>query len=434
VISLLAVGLLVLMLIFIGLGVPIAWSMTIIGFTGYWILQGSGPALTQVYLHAMDKSSDIFFVSLPLFVLMGQLVYHSRLAEDMYDCIYKWFGRLPGGLAITSTIGATGFGSVTGSSVASISTFTPMSMPEMKRYGYDTGLATASIASSGTLAMLIPPSIIMVAYGIWTETSIGSLFVAGIIPGLLLSFMFCVYIYMQCKLYPHKGPVGQKFSIKEKFISLYKLLPILSIFAIVIGGIYGGVFTSTEASGVGVFCITVLSVAMRRLSLESFKNALYDSCKTTGMIFAIIVGGYVTAGFLNITGISEQLISFFGTESVNKYVFILLLVLMYLFLGVILDTWAMVILTLPFVYPIILNLGFSPIWFGVFIVIMMEIATITPPVGIIALMMHDLVPDVPLSKIFLNCVPFVLIGLLLVTLITIFPEIVMYLPELQQKR
>lgn len=420
----------VIMLGLIAMGVPIAFSMAVVGAGGYWMMVGFKPAITQVYINSYQKGSELVFIALPLFILMGQLVYHSRIAVDLYDCVQKWFGRLPGGLAITSVAGCAGFGAVTGSSVAAVATIAPMSMPEMRRYKYDPRLATGSLASAGTLAMLIPPSVILVAYGIWTETSIGHLFIAGIIPGIILATMYALYIWGRCLINPEMGPVGPRYTFSEKVASLYKLIPVLAIFAIVLGGIYFGVFTPTEAAGIGVSGVFVVTLVMGRVTWEGTKAALLDAGRTSAMIFAIIVGGHIVGAFLNVTGVTTGLISWIADLGVNRYLVIAIFVLLYLVLGAILDVWGMLILTLPFVFPVIIDLGFDPVWFGIFIVIMVEIALITPPIGINVYVMHNLAPDVPLTEIFKGVAPFVVVSLIFVVLLTAFPQMALFLVDL----
>jgi C4-dicarboxylate transporter DctM subunit len=425
-----AIAGIVVMLALIALGVPIAFSMAVVGAGGYWMLVGFKPAITQVYINSYQKGSELVFIALPLFILMGQLVYHSRIAVDLYDCVQKWFGRLPGGLAITSVAGCAGFGAVTGSSVAAVATIAPMSMPEMRRYKYDVRLATGSLASAGTLAMLIPPSVILVAYGIWTETSIGHLFIAGVIPGIVLATMYSLYIWGRCLINPEMGPIGPRYTWGEKIGSLYKLGPVLAIFLIVLGGIYFGVFTPTEAAGIGVSGVFFVTLVMGRVTWEGTKAALLDAGRTSAMIFAIIVGGHIIGAFLNVTGVTTGLISWIADLGVNKYVVIAIFVALYLVLGAILDVWGMLILTLPFVFPVIVELGFDPVWFGIFIVIMVEIALITPPIGINVYVMHNLAPDVPLTEIFKGVAPFVVVSLIFVVLLTAFPQMALFLVEL----
>jgi tripartite ATP-independent transporter DctM subunit len=430
----LAVAGIVVMLALIARGVPIAFAMAVVGAGGYWILVGYKPALTQIYMNAIQKGSELVFIALPLFILMGQLVYHSKLAVDLYDCVQKWFGRLPGGLAITSVAGCAGFGAVTGSSVAAVATIAPMSMPEMRRYNYDPQLATGALASAGTLAMLIPPSVILVAYGIWTETSIGHLFIAGVIPGIVLATMYAVYIWGRCMISPEMGPIGPAYTWSERFSSLWKLLPVFTIFFIVLGGIYAGIFTPTEAAGIGVSGVFLVMALMGRFRWKDVKHALMDAGRTSAMIFAIIIGGHIIGAFLNVTGVTDGLITWVAELGVNKYVVLAIFVVMYLILGAILDVWGMLILTLPFVFPVVTSLGFDPVWFGVFIVVMVEIALITPPIGINVYVMHNLAPDIELTEIFKGVMPFVAVSLVFVALLTAFPQMALFLVEISFSR
>lgn len=418
------------MLAMIGLGVPIAFAMTAVGAVGVWLQVGSNVMFTQLSMNAIQKGSQFTMVALPLFILMGQLVSHARIAADLYDCVQKWFGRMPGGLAITSVAGCAGFGAVTGSSVAAVATIAPMCMPEMRRYNYNMRLATGAVASAGTLAMLIPPSVILVAYGIWTETSIGHLFMAGILPGILMATVYALLIAVRCMINPALGPVGPRYSWRERFVSLWKLVPILAIFVFVLGGIYTGAFTPSEAAGMGVSGVVVVSILMGRFTWSGTRQALIDAGFTTGMIFMIIFGGHVIAAFLVLTGFTDALITLITALDVNRYVVLALFVVMYLMLGAVLDVWAMLILTMPFVYPVILALGFDPIWFGIFLVIMVEIALITPPIGINVYVMQSMAPDVPLVEIFHGVYPFVIVSLIVVAILAAFPQIALVLPGL----
>lgn len=414
----------------IALGVPIAFAMAAVGIVGTSLMVGVNQAISQVALNSWEKSTDFLMFALPLFILMGQLVYHLKIAEDLFEAVRRWFGRLPGGMAITAVIASAGFGAVTGVSSASVATMGAMVMPEMRRYKYDDELATGSLAAAGTLAIMIPPSVLMVVYGIWTETSIGALFIAGIIPGIMLSLAFSGILLVRCWLHPELGPLGPHSSWEERIRSLRNLAPILAIFALVIGGIYFGVFTPTEAAGIGVSGVTVVGLVMRRLTWRAYLRAVIDSGVTTGMIFAVIIGGQLVARFFVLTDLTRSIVDLIAGSGLNAYIVIFLFVLMYLVLGALLDVWGMLILTLPFTYPIVTNLGFDSIWFGIFVVLMTELALITPPVGINVYVMHGIARDVPLMTIFRGVTPFVVTVLLFVALITAFPEIVLWLPNL----
>jgi tripartite ATP-independent transporter DctM subunit len=421
------IGILALLAL-IAIGVPIAFSMASVGIVGTWVMMGFTQTSLQVALNSWDKGSDFVLVALPMFILMGLLVFHLRFAEDLYDCVQKWFGRLPGGLAITAVVSSAGFGAVTGVSAAAVATMGAMTMPEMRRYKYDDKLATGSLAASGTLAILIPPSVLMVVYGIWTENSIGALFMAGIIPGILLASFFALYILVRCTVSPALGPVGERYGWGARFASLTKLLPVIAIFLFVIGGIYLGVFTPTEASGVGVLGVLLIGAIMRRLSWRGLKAALIDTGLTSGMIFMIIISGHLIARFLALTEVTSSLVSVIGESGLDPYVILLLFVLMYLVLGAVLDVWGMLILTLPFVYPVVITLGFDPIWFGIFVTLMTELALITPPIGVNVYVIHNIAGDIDLLDVFKGIMPFVVIVLLFVLLLTVFPGIALWLP------
>lgn len=410
-------------------GVPIGFALAAVGFVGNGVMIGWPQTVVQTELAAWEVGTDFLFIAAPLFLLMGQLVFHTGIAADLFDAVYKWFGRLPGGLAVTSTVASAGFGAVTGSSVAAVATMASMVVPEMRRYKYDLSLATGSLASAGTLAILIPPSIPLVFIGVWTETSIGKLFVAGIVPGVLMATVYALWIVVRCTISPALGPRGPAFSWPERFRSLGKLLPTAAIFSVVLGGIYAGVFTPTEASAIGSIGVIGVAAMMRRLTRRSLKDSLHQAAILSAMIYVIFLGGTLIGKFLIQTEVTSGLIVFVGQLHVSRYVIIALFAFLYLILGAVLDTFGMIILTLPFVFPVTLALGFDRIWFGIFLTIMIELALITPPVGLNVYVMKRFVPEVPIMNIFRGAAPFVVLTLLVVALITAFPEIVLWLPS-----
>ena len=418
------------MLVLIALGVPIAFSMLGTSVIGFFILRGSiDHAVIQLGLTFTDQGMNFFLVAVPLYFLMGQLVYRTDIAFDLYDAIYKWLGWLRGGLAITSVVACAGFGAVSGGSVTAVATMGPMCMPAMRKYKYDDSLATGSIASAGTLGILIPPSVFMVVYGAWTESSVGALFIAGIIPGIIMTVFYSGAIYLRCAVTPELGPVGESFPWRERFLSLRKLIPILSIFLLVIGGIYLGIFDPTEAAGVGVAGLILIALIMRRLTWKAFGTALVETIQTTGMIFVIIVGGHMMGKFVIQTRLTEGLVDWILALQLSPLEVMFAFSLLYLALGMVLDVWGMLILTIPFVFPVIIELGFDPVWFGIYAMIMSELALITPPVGINVYVMAKIAPDVPLNKIFRGVTPFFFATLIVVTLIVLFPEIALWLPH-----
>jgi len=425
-VGLIGIGVMFVLLI---LGVPIAFAMAITGAAGIWILEGPGPALAHTLLIPWDEGRSFVFVTIPLFVLMGQLVFHTGLASDLYAGIRTWIGKVPGGMAITSVVACGAFGAVTGSSIATVATMGAIVMPEMRRYKYHPRLATGALAASGTLGILIPPSLIFIFYGVMTETSIGALFMAGILPGILTVVMFSGIILVRCLITPSLGPPGPGASWRERWTSTVGLLPIMALFLLVIGGIYGGVFTPTEAAGVGCAGVLVTAGMRRRLTTRAMSKALEETALISAMIFTIIIGGYLVARFLAITGLTEDLVLALVGLELGRVPFLMLLVALYVVLGAMLDVFGMLVLTIPFVMPVVGELGISPIWFGVFVVIMAELALVTPPIGANVFVMRRTAPEVPMGDIFMGVLPFVVGELVVIALLIAFPEIALWLPD-----
>jgi C4-dicarboxylate transporter, DctM subunit len=412
------------------LGVPVAYALMGVAVAGNVLLVGWQQTAMQTFLVTWEMGTNFLLIAVPLFVFVGQLAFHTRIAADLYDCVYKWFGRLPGGIAVTATIASAGFGAVTGSSVAAVATMGAMVMPEMKRYGYDNRLATGSLSSAGTLAIMIPPSIPMVVYGLWTETSVGKLFIAGILPGLLLTVGFCGWIVLRCLVNPRLGPAGPAFPWGARVRALVRLLPTLIVFAVVLGGIYGGIFTPTEASAIGAASVIVVALCMRRLTWKILKATLRQTGMVSAMIYAILFSGVLMSRFLAQTDVTPALVDFITRQSPNPYVLLLLFTVMYVVLGMALDTLGMIVLTLPFVFPVVKSLGFDPIWFGVYMTLMQEVAMLTPPIGLNVFVMAKVAPDIPMTDIFRGVTPFVIICLIAVVLLAAFPQIALWLPSL----
>jgi len=417
--------------VLIGLGVPLAFAIGAVAVIGNIAFFDIGRAGVQLYNATFSKSTEFIMASVPLFVFMGQLVSVGNIGRDLYECVYKWFGRVPGGLAVTGVMTSAGFGAVTGVSAAAVATVATLSMPEMKRYNYDMKLASGSIAVASTLAILIPPSLMMILFGLWTETSIGRLFVAGIIPALIMTALFCVYIVVRCKRNPQDGPAGPAFPLREKLASLVKLIPVTVIFLIVMGGIYTGLFTPSEAAGAGAFAVLVMLIAMRRLTWAAFVDSAVTTAKISMMIFAIFITVNLFTSFLVLTDVTPRFVNLIASAGLNRYLIMLLIVIMFLLLGMILDPIGMLLLALPFVFPLIVRLNFDPVWFGVICVILVEIALVTPPVGFNCFVLKQVAGGmVSLKDIFLGTLPFVILSLLAIALMVVFPDLVLWLPNL----
>ena len=420
----------VLLLFLLLLGVPIAFAMGGVGLLGILVLEGVGAAMSQAALVPWAEARSFVLVTIPLFVLMGQLVYHTGLATELYDGVRAWIGWIPGGMAITSVLACGAFGAVTGSSIATVAAMGAIVMPEMDRFGYDRRLATGALAASGTLGILIPPSVIFIFYGVMTETSIGALFIAGIVPGILTATMFSAIIYFLCLFRRDLGPPGPVGTWKERTDALKRLGPIIGLFVLVIGGIYGGIFTPTEAAGVGCSGVLVSAFPRRRLNIRDIRKALGDTVLISVMLFAIIVGGYVFARLMAITGLTESIVEILVGMELGRGGFLFLLVLLYLVLGAMLDVFGMLVLSIPFVMPVVLALGIDPVWFGVFVVIMAEVALVTPPIGANVFVMRRIAPDVPMEDIFKGVAPFVLGEFLVILLLILFPVLALWLPSM----
>ena len=419
----------ILLLVLLAIGVPIAFAMAFTGILGLWIVEGPIPTMAHAALIPWEHGRDFIFVAVPLFVLMGQLFYHAGLASDLYESLQKWVGRVPGGMAIASVLACGGFGAVTGSSIATVATMGTIVMPEMRRFKYDSRLATGALAASGTLGILIPPSLIFIFYGVMTETSIGALFIAGIVPGAITALMFSLIILIRCALNPALGPKGPRASWQERIVSVSRLGPVAMLFTLIIGGIYAGIFTPTEAAGVGCTGVLITTLIQRKLNWAAISAALRSTALISAMIFAIIIGGYVVARFLAVTGLTDALVNLIIAAELGRIGFLILLVLLYFVLGAMLDVFGMLVLTIPFILPVVTELGIDPVWFGVFVVIMAELALITPPIGANVFVMRRVAPDVPMEEIFRGVFPFVIGELLVLTLLILFPDLALWLVE-----
>ena len=414
--------LLLLMRVYIGI------AMALIGFIGFSYLSGTKTALALFGMVPYATGSFYTLSVIPLFVLMGQFAFHSGMSEDIYKAVYRWLGHLPGGLAMATILGCAGFAAICGSSLATAATMGTVSLPEMKKYNYDRGLATGSIAAGGTLGILIPPSIGFVIYGILTEESIGKLLLAGIIPGLILTGLYMLTIYILCRIKPQMGPPGEKTSIKEASLSLLGTWRILLLFFIVMGGIYLGVFTPIEAAGVGALGAFLIATIRRRMGFPQILNCLQATMRTTAMIFLILIGAEIFSLFLSVSKLPMLLAEVIGALPLHRYIILLAILLLYVILGCVLDGIAMIILTIPILFPVIVKLGFDPIWFGVLMVIVLEMGLITPPVGMNVFIIKGVAPDVPIGVIFRGIVPFLFATLVALIVMLIFPEIALYIP------
>lgn len=420
----------VLMLVLLFLGVPIGAVMALVGFLGMAYLNGRNPGLNMMGSTAYITSTSYSLSVIPLFVMMGAFCLTSGLGQELYNTANKFIGHFRGGLAMATVVACAGFAAVSGSSVATTATMGMVAMPEMRKYKYDPSLAAGVIASGGSLGVLIPPSTILVLYAILTEQSIGKLFMAGFLPGITEALFYMVTIYIMCRIKPEIGPPAPRASMKERMISLKDTWGIVLLFIIVMGGIYTGIFTPTEAAGIGAFGAFCFVVFRRKLSYATMGKTLNETMKNTAMVFVIMIGANVLGYFLAVTQLPRDLTTFISELEVNRYVVLFIILLLYLFLGAIMSAMAMVVLTVPIIYPVIVALGFDPIWFGIIIVRMVEIGQITPPVGINVYVMKGVSPDIPLWTIFRGIFPFLIADICHVTILILVPGIATFLPSL----
>jgi len=419
-------------LLLVLLSMPIAFSFAIVGFIGLIILKGLGPALSILGSAPFTWASSWTLVCIPMFVLMGQFAFYSGISQDLYASANKWLGRLPGGLALATTLACTGFAACTGSSLASAATMGTVAYPEMKRFKYDDGWSTGCIAAGGTLGILIPPSTIFIIYGIMTKTSIAQLFIAGIFPGLIISSLFLLIIVIMFKRNPELGPpVGEICSWREKFSSLRGVWGMLFLFILVIGGLYFGLFTPSEAGTVGAFGAFMIIIFRHKLTRSVMNDALKESLQIICFILTILIGAMIFSTFLLFTGLPGNFASWVVTLPVDRMYILLGIVLLYFPLGCVIDALPMVLLTLPVVFPVVERLGFNPIWFGVIMVILCEISLLTPPVGMNLYIVNG-VTKVPLETVIRGIIPFLIMLCIGLGMIIAFPEISLFLPKLMK--
>ena len=428
--SAVTIGIIGILFLFILLAMrmQIGFSMALVGFLGFAVLGSLKPSFIILGMEPFRIGAAYSLSVIPLFILMGQFANYSRMGFEIYQTVYRWIGFLPGGLSM-ATIGAcAGFAAISGSSLAAAATMGMVALPEMKRFKYDDSLATGCIAAGGTLGILIPPSTVMIIYGMLTEQPIATLFIAGILPGILLCVLFMLSIYIMAKLKPALGPPGPKFTLKEKVYSLKDTWSILSLFILVIGGLYTGWFTPTEAAGVGAFGAFVITIIKRRMTWDNLTTALSDTTRTTAMVFLILIGAHILGYFLAISQIPDQLSILAAESELNKYIVLALLIFAYIVLGCFMEGLAIMVLTIPIVYPLVLDMGFDPIWFGVIITLVMEMSLITPPVGINVFIISGIAKEVPMYTIFRGILPFWFAMLVCIIILVIFPQIALFLP------
>nr|NJM02032.1 TRAP transporter large permease [Desulfobacula sp.] len=418
-----------LLFVFLAFRMYIGIAMALIGFVGVSLIVNLDAGLNLLGMSPWAEGSSYSMSVIPLFVLMGQFAFVSGISQDIYKAVHNWMGHLRGGLAMATIVACSGFAAICGSSLATGATMAKVAVPEMRKYGYDLSLATGCVAAGGTLGILIPPSIGFIIFGILTEESIGKLFMAGILPGLLLATLFILAIFLQCRFRPEMGPKAEPTSWKTKFESLYGTWPMLSLFVLVMGGIYFGIFTPTEAAGMGAFGSFIITLGKKKLTFQTFVESVIITGNMTAMIFLIIIGANIFSSFLALTQIPFMLADAIVALAMPRMVVFFIILLVFVFLGCVMDCFAIMILMVPILYPIMQAMNFNTIWFGVIMVIVLEVGLITPPVGLNVFVIKGAVPDVPLTTMFKGIWPFLVAAIICIGILIMFPQIALFLPS-----
>jgi tripartite ATP-independent transporter DctM subunit len=408
---------------------PIGLAMATVGAAGIAILNSPTAALNNLGSFPYAYSAVFTLSVIPLFVLMGAFASVSGMGSDMYRTAYSFVGHRRGGLAAATIIACAGFAALSGSSIAAAATMGKVSLPEMERYNYSPRLATGSIAAGGTLGILIPPSTVLIVYALLTEQSVGRLFLAGFLPGLLLTILFILTVFAVAVLNPEAAPPGERVPMAERIRTLFGSGALIFVVLIVIGGIYAGVFTVDEAAAVGAGLTFLHALWTRRLTIKLFFAALLDTIKTTAMVFFILIGAHFFAPFLALTRIPVNLADWIGDFTLPAFAILMVIIFVYIVLGTFMEGFAMMVLTVPIVLPVIVTLGYDPIWFGIVMVIVLEMGLISPPVGLNVFVVKGVAPGVPLGQIYRGILPFWLAMAVCVMLILAFPQIALFLPD-----
>jgi tripartite ATP-independent transporter DctM subunit len=411
-------------------GLPIAFAMLAVGLGGLWMMMGERVALGIVGQIPFTATMSYELSVVPMFLLMGAFVTRAGMSEDLYRLGHGFLGHRRGGLAMATIAACGGFAAVSGSSIATAATMAKVAVPEMRRYRYADGLAASCIAAGGTLGILIPPSVVMVLYGIITGTDIGQLFIAGIVPGLVAILFYMLAVAWVVWRHPAAGPAAEPVPMGERFRRLTRVGPVLALFVLIIGGIYAGIFTPTEAAGIGAAGALVFALWRRTLSPHDFLAALLETVRTTASLFIVLIGALVFSNFMNLIGLPRALEELIASAGFSPMTVILLIFLVYLVLGCFMESLTMILLTVPVLFPVVSALGFDPVWFGVFVVMAVELGMITPPLGLNLFVIQGVIRDVRLVTIYRGIYPFVLADCLRILLIIALPGLVLVLPRL----
>jgi tripartite ATP-independent transporter DctM subunit len=423
-----------LMMVLALLRIPIALAMGLIGFLGVAYMRdwNFAPAMAMVETKVYETGRNYTLSVIPLFILMGNLVTRAGMSQELFRAAYAFVGHLRGGLAMATVVACAGFGAICGSSIATAATMAKVAYPSMKALGYSDKLSTGSIAAGGTLGILIPPSTLMVIYGVMTETNIGKMFAAGLLPGILATILLCLAVQWTVFRDPASGPRGEKSTWRARLRAIEGVWAVALLFIVVMGGIYGGVFTATEGAGIGAFGALCIALARRALTWRTLLDALVESGRTTAMLFVILTGALMFAEFVNYTTMPNDLKTLVTTLNLSPIMVITAICIIYVLLGTAMEELSMILLTVPVFFPLVVHLGFDPIWFGILVIVVVEIGLISPPVGMNLFVLKALLPEVSTSTLFRGVLPFVVADVIRLGILIAFPAISLWLPSMMR--
>jgi tripartite ATP-independent transporter DctM subunit len=419
----------ILVLVLIGFRMWIGMAMGVVGFLGIWLIRGLEQAYSVTGSVPFQNINNFTMTVLPMFTLMGIIIAETEIGSDLFRAAHKWVGHYKGGLASATILASGMMGAITGSHTTGTIVMTKIALPEMREYKYDDTLSTGAIAAGAPLSIIIPPSLAFVLYGLLTEQSIGQLFIAGIVPGIILMIAFMLVIAILCRINPAIAPDVKGVNLKEKILALKQIWAMLALFILVLGGIYGGFFTPTESGAVGALGALIIAKIKGQMSFKIFGRCIQQTALLTGMILVLLAGTYIFITFLSLSKLPSAIIAIVTTLNVPIFVVIMAIALMYVILGLFLPEFPMIVLTVPIIFPAIMALGIDPIWFGLFIVLLMAVGAVSPPIGLVVFLLSG-VSGIPVSKIFRGVIPFIIADIIVIILVVIFPSLVTYLPSL----
>lgn len=423
-------GIVVLMLLLFLLEMPVGFAMALVGLGGMWYVLSPTAALSTLGTEIWETFANYGLTVIPMFILMGQICFYSGVNESLYKTAYTWMGRIRGGLAMATVMACAGFAAICGSNTATAATMTSVALPQMKKYGYQPILSTASVACGSTLGVVIPPSVVLMVYGIYTEQSIGKLFWGSTVPGLIMTFLFCVTIFLMCVARPEWGPSGEKTSWVDKIRAIPGAFEMIVLFTLIMGGLYSGAYTPTEAGAAGAFFAVVLGLLRRKLTWKGFVASVIDTLKISCMIIIIVAGAVIFGRFLTVSGLPFQITAYAASLAVPPWVIMSVILIVYGIAGCVMDALGFLLVSIPIFFPLVTHMGYDPIWFGCTLTVVTTMGAITPPVGISAYVVAGMNKDIPMGTIFKGVLYFIPAYIITIILLIGYPEIAMFLPSL----